>query len=249
MIDKNTNLNNTYITNQGYEIEIIKYYSYKNLIIKFKNDYSVRTNMVSVNNGTIKNPFHPSVYGIGYLGVGDYKASKNRKHTKCYSVWVGILRRCYNENERHKAPTYKDVTVCDEWHNFQNFAKWYYNNWKKYMQDWNIDKDILIKGNKIYSSETCAFVPKEINNLFTKYKKCRGKYPIGVRKSKNKFQAMLGITVKSKHLGLFNTPYEAFQVYKIEKEKHIKEVADKYKGQITERCYQAMYNYKVEITD
>ena len=118
------------------------------------------------------------------------------------------------------------------------------------MQGWELDKDILIKGNKVYSPETCCFVPQEINCLFTNCKSVRGKYPIGVTKTVNgKYKARINKNGDRIDLGLFDTPEEAFQVYKIAKELHIKEVADKWRGQITEPCYEAMYAYEVEITD
>ena len=121
------------------------------------------------------------------------------------------------------------------------------------MKGWHLDKDVLIKGNKTYSPDTCCFVPIEINLLLNKNKTIRGDYPIGVSfdKSYNKFIAKLkkSKVEKQKFLGRFNILEEAFQAYKTAKEGHIKEVADKWKDQIDSRVYEAMYNYQVEITD
>ena len=74
-----------------------------------------------------------------------------------------MLIRCYNKKDLEKNPTYKNTTVCIEWCNFQNFAQWFEKN---YIDDWALDKDILVKGNKVYSPETCCFVPREINEVF-----------------------------------------------------------------------------------
>ena len=113
-----------------------------------------------------------------------------------------------------------------------------------------LDKDILVKGNKIYSPETCCFVPNEINVLFTKKEKDRGEYPIGVSIISNKYVARCGVgNSKNKTIGSFKTPKEAFQAYKQYKEQYIKKVADKYKCQIPNNLYKAMYSYQVEITD
>ena len=147
---------------------------------------------------------------------------------------------------QEKQPSYIGCLVDEEWHNFQNFAEWFEDN---YVEGWHLDKDILIKGNKIYSPETCCFVPLEINSLFTKSDKIRGEYPIGVSKKDKKYQANVNKNSGFIFLGAFNTPEEAFQVYKTAKEDYIKEVADKWRGQITEQVYQAMYSYQVEITD
>jgi len=111
----------------------------------------------------------------------------------------------------------------------------------------HLDKDILVKGNKTYSSDTCIFVPKDINSLFTKHDSKRGKYPIGV--SYNKRDSKYHATFKKNTIGYYNNPEEAFNMYKITKEKYIKQVADRYKNKIPQRLYDIMYKYIVEITD
>ena len=142
--------------------------------------------------------------------------------------------------------------MCEEWHNFQNFARWVEENIYFIDRDKiNLDKDILQKGNKIYSPDTCIFVPQKINTLFCKANKIRGKYPVGVSYSKinEKFQSKISKRNKTIHLGFFNTSEEAFYAYKKEKERYIKEVADDYKPYIPQKLYEAMYRYEIEITD
>ena len=118
-----------------------------------------------------------------------------------------------------------------------------------------LDKDILYKGNKIYSRDTCIFVPQRINNLFTKRDNDRGDYPIGMHKilSGNYRVRCSNGFGKQIDLGVYPTKEEAFRVYKQCKEKVIKEVIDYYKGKIPEHHYyrlrEAMYNYEVEIDD
>lgn len=120
----------------------------------------------------------------------------------------------------------------------------------------HLDKDILIKGNKIYSPDTCIFVPQRINKLFTKCDKNRGNSVIGTHHDKNnKYQANCRLVnpktgkSKNKYLGIYDTELEAFEVYKYYKEKNIKEVADYFKEQIPQKLYDALYNYEVEIDD
>ena len=139
-------------------------------------------------------------------------------------------------------PTYKDVTVCEEWHNFQNFAKWFEDN---YVEGFELDKDILVKGNKIYSPETCCFVPKEINSLFKNYNNNLLPTGISYDKINKKYKVSIRINGKMKTKGRYVTVEEAFKVYKTAKETYIKEVADKWKEQISDKVYQAMYNYKL----
>lgn len=243
----NNRIGEIYTTNEGYRIEIIEYFNSKRSTIKFDDGFIVRNvKYQNIQNGEIKNPFHPSVFGVGYLGVGEYKATLNNKPTKEYSIWFVMLRRCYDEKHHLKRQTYKNVTVCKEWHNFQNFAKWHKNNC---IDDCHIDKDILFKHNKIYSPDTCCFVPLEINNLFTKSDAKRGDLPIGVSKYNTKFVVKVRIDNKATHLGYFDSYLEGFNRYKEAKEEHIKYLADKWKSVISNKTYEAMYNYKVEITD
>ena len=118
-----------------------------------------------------------------------------------------------------------------------------------------LDKDVLCKGNKIYSRKTCIFVPKRINNLFTKKDNDRGDCPIGVTpRASGNYQVFCSNGYgKLINLGTYTTKEEAFQIYKEYKEKVIKEVIDSYEGRIPEPFYSklktAMYNYKVEIDD
>jgi len=239
-----------YINTQGHEFQIIKYNNANDCHVMFNDGTILKgKSYIQIKKGEVKNPNEPSILNIGYIGQGIYNSFE---HRNIYNTWSHILKRCYSEEVQKKYPTYKDVTVSEEWHCFQNFAQWYEKNYNpETMQGWHIDKDILIKGNKIYSSETCCFVPNTINILFIKRQNKRGEYPIGVilEKRTNRFISRVVKNNIKIHLGIFNTPEEAFEAYKTAKEKHIKEVAEKYKNQITEEVYEALYNYQVEITD
>lgn len=106
-----------------------------------------------------------------------------------------------------------------------------------------------MKGNKVYSEDTCCFVPREINNLLTLRRLKRGNYLIGVCKKGRGFGSSLKKHGKSVWLGTFDTEIEAFHAYKEVKENYIKELANKWKGQIDIHVYEALMNWKVEITD
>lgn len=245
-----------YLTKEGYEVNIIECFKGGKYTIQFndKNRTIVKNVTQSIlSSGSIKNPYHKSVCGVGYIGVGKYNIWVNDKPTIEYTKWRHILVRCNNVNYQNKKPTYKHNTVCEEWHNFQNFAKWFEENWKPWMdKTWHIDKDILVKGNKIYSPDTCCFVHQDINSLFIKRDSKRGNYMIGVTFHKRD-KVFVSQVNKGKghteHIGYFKTEIEAFNAYKEAKEEYIKEVADKWKDKITDKVYKALYNYKVEITD
>ena len=168
-----------------------------------------------------------------------------------------MLRRCYNKKHHEKYSTYIDCEASKEFHNFQNFGEWDGDNFYQIEGEiMNLDKDILVKGNKIYSPDTCIYVPQRINKLFVKCNKSRGKYPIGTYLYRNgKYVAQCYLinpkTGKSKikHLGIYSTQEKAFEIYKYYKECNIKEVADYYKEQISDKLYNALYDYEVEIND
>ena len=210
----------------------------------------------SFKNGGIKCPYDPSVYGVGYLGEGKYTATENGKVNEYYNIWHDMIKRCYDPKSQKRNPTYKGCEVEDHLLNFQNMAEWLNENYYKIPgETMCLDKDILCKGNKVYSRETCIFVPHRINSLFTKCDKSRGKNPIGVKPlpSGNYYARCRDGYGKEIPLGTYPTKEEAFQAYKQGKEKVIKETIDSYEGIIPEPFYSklkiAMYNYKVEITD
>ena len=253
---KEERLGEVNISNEGYEMKIVEYNNSLNIIIEFQNEHKtkVRTNYDAFKRGNVKNPYHKSVFGVGCIGEGKYKSKENGKTTKAYRTWMDMLRRCYDPYYLNKEPTYIDCYVCDEWLCFQNFAKWFYkNHYECNNECMHLVKDILIKGNKIYSPETCIFVPQKINYLFVKKQKDRGEYPIGVspHKTSGKLLVQCSTLGKQERLGLFpiNKPFQAFTVYKNFKEKYIKEVADEYKDMIPKKLYEAMYKYEIEIND
>lgn len=203
-------------------------------------------------NGSISCPYERRTCGVGYLGEGEHKAVENGKETECHIAWKTMMIRCYSDNKHEKYMSYIICTVCEEWHNFQNFAEWYENNYYEIENEkMDLDKDILYKGNKIYSPKTCIFVPRRINSLFVKNDIDRGKYPIGVsyRKREGTYVSQCRNGKNREFLGRFSNPIDAFNSYKKYKEKIIKEVADEYKNKIPNELYEALYRYEVEITD
>ena len=237
-----------HITNEGCEIEIIEYISAANITIRFKSGIILNNRTYqNIKKGQIKNPNIKNICEVGYFGVGRYGT---KQHRKLYVVWTNMIRRCYDEEVREKCPTYKDVTVCEEWHNFQNFAGWFEENWKEYMNsEWHLDKDVLYPDCKIYSPETCCFLPREINNAFNRHTSKRGEFLIGTNRSGLKIQARISKYGKSLFIGYFNTSEEAFQAYKVAKEEYIKELAEKWKSLIKSKVYQALINYKMKKDD
>ena len=210
----------------------------------------------SFKKGEIKCPYEPRYYGKGYLGKGKYKMSEHGKDKKEYLIWHGMLMRCYDPKYHEKCPTYKGCEVEEYLLNFQHMCEWLDENYYEVPgEQMCLDKDILHKGNKIYSRETCIFVPERINLLFVKHDKRRGNSPIGLRLMQSgNYQALCNNGYgKQICLGTYSTKEKAFRVYKQYKENLIKKTIDSYKGKIPEPYYSrlktAMYNYEVEIDD
>ncbi|WP_321326805.1 hypothetical protein [Thiomicrorhabdus sp.] len=149
-----------FTTAQGCNASVIEDNGSRNLVIKFTETGNTKTvPRSSVKTGRIKNPMKPYVEGIGYIGVGKYKEG-----TTAYKKWAAMLSRCYGKEMKN---AYIDVTVCKEWRNYQNFAKWFHEE-SNYQDGWQLDKDILSRGQRIYSPNTCLFVPKGVNISYGK---------------------------------------------------------------------------------
>ncbi len=194
--------------------------------------------------GALQCPYEKRFYNKGYIGEGKYTT----KH-ESFKHWYRMLSRCYDNKCQEKEPSYIGSQCYDEWHNFQNFAKWFDDNYYKINNErMQLDKDILYKGNKLYSPETCVFVSQRINNLFTKRQNDRGDLPIGVTRIRDKYLAQINKNGRRERK-IWDDIDSAFNWYKIEKEKYIKQIADKYKHIIPEKLYKAMYEYKVDMND
>ena len=163
-----------------------------------------------------------------------------------------MLCRCYSDAIKKRCPTYEGCEVSDNFKYYEYFYEWCHEQIGFGSEGWHLDKDLLVKGNKVYSESVCVFIPQEINNVLTKRTASRGEYLIGVYwdKKANAFKASVNKNKgKQEHLGYFKTELEAFKAYKQAKESFIKEQANKYKSQIDIRAYNALMNYTVEIDD
>ena len=257
------------VSNEGCIMKIAEYDNANDVIVEFQDEhkYRVHTSYQAFKNGQCKNPFFPSLYGHGYLGidkegntpnVNEFKDGKWR-NTWEYHKWQNMLKRCFDSKFKEKHPTYKDITCCKRWLCFSYFLEDL--EILKQEHNWNVDeklqldKDILYKGNKIYSLENCVLVPQWINSLFIKRDNDRGNCPIGVsyHKQRKKYRASCSVNGEYVNLGCYNTIEQAFNTYKIAKEQEIKRVADECvsKGFISKdsRLYKAMISYQIEITD
>ena len=241
-----------YKTNNSGDIEVLSYTNSKNVEIKFLKSGNITTVYSSnIVNGTIKDVYSPTLYGVGILGT-KYPSKVNGAKTKEYALWTDMLKRCYSDVCKKKQPTYEGREVSNNFKSYEYFYEWCQNQIGFGVDSFQLDKDVLVKGNKVYSEDTCVFLPREVNSTLTKNDKSRGEHLIGVswHKTTNKFTSLVKVGLKNqKHLGYFATEIEAFNAYKQAKENYLKEVAEKWKDKIDPRAYHALINYQVEITD
>lgn len=184
------------------------------------------------------------ICGVGIKGDGE--SWFNGHILKSYDVWSSMIKRCYSTKSYIYHPTYIGCTVCEDWHYYPTFKRWFDKN---YIETFQLDKDLIVKGNKIYSPDTCVFIPSQINTLFHDQKKTRGNYPIGVTKCERlgKFIARMSVDSRTKHLGVYTDPHIAHQVYLLAKKDHIISVANEWKDKINSNVYEALMREAQEL--
>ena len=177
-------------------------------------DYLKKATANNIRKGSVSNPYFPTAYGIGYIGEGRWSGGNNKLE---YGAWRHMLARCYSS----ECSWYDVCTVSSEWHNFQNFAEWYA---EEYVKGWELDKDIL--SGKVYSRDTCFIVPREVNTAL-----------IGVRdknsgvhydRSRRKFQSYADVGGERIRLGRFTTFDEAKTARNIVKSDYLITLANRY---------------------
>lgn len=185
------------------------------------------------------------IYGVGINDLDSI--SVNRKPISAYQCWMSMLQRCYDEKYQTKQPTYVGCTVSDEWLLLSNFKQFYDIN---YVEGFQIDKDILVRFNKIYSKDTCCFVPKYLNCLLTDRSNARGDLPLGVSALKPNNRGRLNTSYLAKCNNgngtpitkTFKTIHEAVEWYSVTKTRIVREVATKAieAGHINQKIFDAL---------
>ena len=238
-------------TNNYGDVVVLEYNNTKDVTIKFLNTGNIRkAEVYTIKKGEVRDNEAFPVYKVGVMDIPK-ELNKVVGTPKEYSVWNAMKQRCYNENTRKANESYKNVEISDYFKYYSNFKTWCSNQIGFNIEGFELDKDILVKGNRMYSEHTCCFVPKEINTVLVYRRKNRGTYPVGVsyKKQTRKYLSQISKNGEVIHLGYFNTPEEAFYVYKREKEKYIKEIAEKWKDKIDPRVYDALMKWEINIDD
>lgn len=238
-----------FFNKKGCEAVVINYENSRNVTIRFTDDnaHEMTLEARDLSRGAFKNPYFPSLFGVAYVGHGDFETSEGGKKTDEYIRWSSMIRRCYSEYVHDRQPSYSECTVSDDWLCYQSFAKWISNN-EFNSADYELDKDLLLTGNKVYSSENCCLVPKTINSLVNDHSARKRLHPMGVSldKRSGRFASQLAINGKLTSLGVFATAEEAHAAYVLAKEAYVKRMATEWRGRIDERVFEALMKWRVK---
>ena len=241
-----------FVTKNCGKITILSYKSATRIAIQFDDTGWITTvSAIQIKRTNIQDRLQPTVYGVGYLGDGTHKAAlKSGKGTWTYARWNSMLERCYCPSFQSKHPYYNESLPDVSWLNFQVFAEWASKQVGYEVDRWQLEKDILVRGNKLYTPSTCCFVPQELNTLIIKADAARGILPIGLTlHTDQKYSVHVSGISPSGYVGVYDDIDFAFSRYKEVKEARIKQQAAKWQSQIDPRAYEALMNYEVLITD
>lgn len=204
---------------------------------------SFRSRMIGTSfyTGKVKSQYK-LVYGVG---VRDDHISSDRKITKTGRLWHGILGRCFGENNKDKFKTYIDCSVSEDWLVYSNFKRDIESMVGYGEEGWHLDKDILFKGNRLYSRETCCFVPQHINARFKRSSKNNTGLPSGVQirnsgKTVKYISTCNDIDCNKVYLGRFETIDEARIAYVHAQHNVILEMVDLYEDKLDSRVIVAL---------
>lgn len=250
---KRVSCGDVFKTKEGHDVTVVSVRGQNNVDIEFGCGLLINTRGYHVIAGSLRYPYHRSVHGVGFTGVGKHKQKECGKNTPALIPWKKMLERCYSKKSLEKYPNYLGCSVSEEWHNFQNFAEWYYSQpfWDK-MPSPQVDKDLLVKGNREYSPDKCLLLPRQVNNLFIRRHKTVGGLPIGVTKKRDdgRYYASVSTFNESIKLGVFFSPESAFYAYKEAKEKHVRSFAhNEFSVYLTDKAKDAILSWEVNIDD
>lgn len=237
--------NKYYENKRGVKFKIVEYLNKQRVKILFEEPF-IHTKWVEskhIRNGFgIRSPYEKLTLGVGYMGEGVY-SSKNSPDS--YSIWANMLKRCYSEVFQNRHPSYKGCTVCEEWHDYQVFAEWYVSH-NSYGLRYDLDKDLLLEGNRVYSPETCCMIPEEINIAIAKQGNSANGLPIGIqRQGVSTFRADYAGLKGDRYIGAFSSIGEALAAYKKAKKGYILELAEKWKYLVSLEVYESLLSLEI----
>lgn len=248
------------INSEGFEYVITHYEDAHNVEITWFSGEKEWVESAHAHKGTTKYLNKRGTFGVGYLGYGRFIPGEKRIPHGCermphnlWRAWVRMLERCVGD--RVKNPSYEGCTFDESWVNCQSFIEWGilqkgHDRLESNGKTWQLDKDILVNGNRVYSPETCVFVPNEINTHFKDVEKGKDGY-YGVNEIEPKHpNAKRGwvarccnVKKEREYLGFYDNPTDAYIAYRTRKIEVMSDLADKWKGEVDERVINSLQNF------
>lgn len=248
MINKIVNVGDVF-TNKYGTYKVISKFAGKTKVKFLATGFECEFYDVIIRKNQAKDYMVPTVSGVGYYGAPTINDQDPIKLV-ITKLWLGMIQRCYEEGCAERFPAYAGCSVVPEWHNLQNFKVWVIKqmNLGFYQQGWELDKDLLVHGNKVYGPENCVFLPGRLNQLQQVKKNSQYNYLPGVNfdKQKNKFKAEVNFDGKRYYLPRKESELECFLDYKRLKEKLVQTDAENWKGKIHPRAYESLKNYSLD---
>lgn len=213
------------LNKQGCSMKIVEYNKSSDIVVEFQDERKtkVKSRYKDFIKGSIKNPYHPTIYGVGMIGI-KYPAKVNGKICREYYTWRNMLYKCYSKEYSKKYNTHHEATVCEEWLCFENFYEWVHkqSNAENFLKgnNWILNRKITDKNNEVYSPEYCCLVPQNVDRLFIK--------------------PDLNMEFVTESILLMYEEHTENKIKKVAKEEFDN-------GNISEQCYEAMMKYKVEV--
>lgn len=241
-------IGDTFTNKEGQRCEVVGYLGAGEILIRFVDTgHKLTTKMDTLRSGGFRDPYHPFICGVGYMGT-----KYTSVDSKQYNMWTSMLRRCYGGSAAGKDASYEGCFVEEYLHGFENFYD-FVTPMKGFSLGYQLDKDLLVRGNREYRRDRITFLPKIINVAIQGSKKGvkGGNLPAGVfyRKDTNKYRAISGEYGKLVHCGQYCDPMDAFYAYKKSKEAYLKKLAIEYKDTIELQAFDALMSYEVNPCD
>lgn len=240
------NIGEIFKTNDGSYCQVVSRESPIKVLVNFIGENGgvnavVRSDKLKI--GRVKNPIAPSVYGVGFLGVGGRGKGSD---LTAYTTWKDMLARAYCPKFLAKRPSYAGVTVCDEWSDFSCFVEWYDNTPNAGRKGFDLDKDITAPGVREYNPNTASFIPHAVNSLFVgSSRRASGDgLPAGVYQNRKGYKALITRYGNLEHLGTFKTIDEAFAAYKSAREYYVLNVAKQHAKDLSDKTLNSLLSFK-----
>lgn len=213
-------------------LEIVEFQGNSRFSVKFEDSPVFTTTAKSIRDGTVRNRNIKLVCGVGFIGYGKYVAKFEGNDTEAYVVWRGIIRRCYDPKYRFSSKyLHKGVYVEENWHNFQNFANWFYSCLskmpKEYKTKFDVDKDLKL--GCCYSEDNCILLPYKLNNFIQNRAFSKGMgYRKNVKNPYDKITTTVSLLGKQVYIGLHENQEDSDKSYNIAKNYVNRKMATEY---------------------